>query len=134
MSEPDGSAPTGVDTRAVGRRIAQARHESGRMSQQTLAELLCVCRRSVQSYEAGKRVPYRHLHRLEEIFERPPSWFLYGEGEETAPREAEPDTELTDRLELQTRALAALAGEVKAMRAALEAVASDETRAGRHKV
>lgn len=124
MTEPDRAAAS-VDASAVGRRISQARHESGGMSQQTLAELLCVCRRSVQSYEAGKRIPYRHLHRLEEIFKRPVSWFLYGTGE-AMPSEI--DDGLSERIELQTRAVTALAYEVKAMRSTLEAIATDGGR------
>jgi transcriptional regulator with XRE-family HTH domain len=72
--------PPEVDGRAVGRRIARARYEAGWMTQKTLAELLCVCKRSVQAYEAGRTIPYRHLQRLGQIFERPSSWFLYGDG------------------------------------------------------
>ena len=90
------------------------------MTQKTLAELLCVCKRSVQSYEAGKTVPYRHLHRLAEIFERPASWFLYGAPEEADSVDArDRDAEFLSRLDAQTRALTMLAAEVRAIRAQL---------------
>jgi transcriptional regulator with XRE-family HTH domain len=108
-----------VDAAAVGRRIAQARHEAGWMTQETLAELLCICKRSVQTYESGTRVPYRHLHRLAEIFERPASWFLHGHpagsgGDAT-------DEEILKRLDLHAELLGKLAVELAALRRALRA-------------
>jgi len=89
------------------------------MTQETLAELLCVCRRSVQAYESGRRVPYRHVHRLAEIFERPASWFLHGDnGEDGAA--PEPDDEVMRRLDAQAKALARLVLEVAALRRSLD--------------
>jgi hypothetical protein len=35
--------------------------------------------RSVQDYEAGLTIPWRHFQRLEEIFKTPMGWFLHGE-------------------------------------------------------
>ena len=41
--------------------------------------------RSVQNYEAGKSVPYRHLRHIESLTNVPPGWLLaggaYGPGE-----------------------------------------------------
>ena len=62
----------------IGRRLAQARKEAG-LTQEQLAELVGVTPRSIQGYEAGKVVPYRHLKRLEEITGKPSSWFLRSE-------------------------------------------------------
>jgi PAS domain S-box-containing protein len=59
----------------VGRRIAQARKEAG-LTQQELAERVGVTRRSVQGYESGAVLPYRHLERLAEILDRSPPWLL----------------------------------------------------------
>lgn len=65
----------------IGARIAQARHEAGGMTQEELAEALNVSKRSVQDYEAGVTIPWKHFQRLEQIFKRPIDWFLHG-GEE----------------------------------------------------
>ena len=95
------------------------------MTQQTLAELLCVCKRSVQAYEAGTTIPYRHLQRLAEIFERSPSWFLYGDqGTEGSSSSEELDGEIVKRLEAQTRALKALAVEMREVRSTLNSLSS----------
>ena len=59
----------------VGRRIALARREAG-LTQQELADALGVTRRSLQGYEAGTVVPYKHLGTLGRILDRPPQWFL----------------------------------------------------------
>jgi PAS domain S-box-containing protein len=59
----------------VGRRIAQARKEAG-LTQQELAEQVGVTRRSVQGYESGAVLPYRHLDRLAEVLDRSPEWLL----------------------------------------------------------
>jgi transcriptional regulator with XRE-family HTH domain len=117
--------PPEVDGRAVGRRIARARYEAGWMTQKTLAELLCVCKRSVQAYEAGRTIPYRHLERLGQIFERPSLWFLYGDrptndGASVADR----DDEIVQRLEAQTHVLKALAVQVREVRSTLDALGS----------
>ena len=53
------------------------------MTQAQLAEVLDISQRSVQDYERGLRVPYKHFERLEQIFGRPLGWFL--RGEEIAP-------------------------------------------------
>ena len=124
-----------VDGGALGRRIARARHEAGWMTQKTLAELLCVCKRSVQAYESGATIPYRHLHRLAEIFERPASWFLYGDepAEDSAPA-VDRDEEIIKRLEAQTEVLKALTIQTRAVRRRLESLsprfAPDEPPSG----
>ena len=93
------------------------------MTQKTLAELLCVCKRSVQAYEAGRTIPYRHLQRLGQIFERPSSWFLYGDGPtDDGASVADRDDELVRRLEAQTHVLKALAVQVREVRNTLDAL------------
>lgn len=71
--------------REIGARIAQARREADGMTQEELADALNVSKRSVQEYEAGNTIPWKHFSRLEEIFERPLSWFLHGEEEPKRP-------------------------------------------------
>jgi transcriptional regulator with XRE-family HTH domain len=125
LAAPESIGSAEVDAREVGLRIARARHGAGWMTQKTLAELLCVCKRSVQAYEAGTTIPYRHLHRLADIFERPASWFLYGEEPaDDSATAAERDEEIIKRLDAQTRVLKALTtqiGEVRSVLAALDA-------------
>lgn len=66
--EPDG---------LTGRRIASARRDA-HLSQRALAAELRVSVRTLQNYEAGKIVPYRHLDALSTFLGRSPSWLLYG--------------------------------------------------------
>jgi len=65
--------------REIGARIGLARKEAGGMTQEQLAELLDVSARSVQDYEAGITIPWKHFQRLEVIFKRPMGWFLHGD-------------------------------------------------------
>ena len=71
----------------VGARIAQVRRERG-LTQRELAGGLGVTVRSLQSYEAGQVLPYRHLPRLAALLHRPPAWFLQGRTSGTEEREA----------------------------------------------
>lgn len=66
--EPDG---------LTGTRVAAARKKA-HLSQRTLAAELGVSVRTMQNYEAGKFVPYRHLDALSRLLGRSPSWLLYG--------------------------------------------------------
>jgi PAS domain S-box-containing protein len=71
-------SPRGTSSAETGARLAQARKQAG-LTQKALAERLGVTRRSIQGYEAGTVVPYKHLERLGGILDRTPSWFLGGE-------------------------------------------------------
>ena len=68
------------DRVSVGRRIAQARRESG-MTQAELAAALQVTVRSIQNYESGVSVPYRHLRTIESLTHKRPGWTLDGDGD-----------------------------------------------------
>ena len=59
----------------IGARILQARRESG-LTQRELAELLGITARSVQNYEAGRIVPWRHISHIETITRKRPGWLL----------------------------------------------------------
>jgi len=59
----------------IGRQIAAARQQRG-LTQRELARLLALSERSVQGYEAGAVVPYKHLPELGRVLGRPPEWFL----------------------------------------------------------
>jgi transcriptional regulator with XRE-family HTH domain len=69
------SAP---DTRQTGVRIREARKEVG-LTQKALASALGVSVRSVQNYESGTIVPYRHLREIEAILRKPHGWLLDGD-------------------------------------------------------
>lgn len=61
----------------IGRRIAEARQEGG-LTQRELADRLGVTVRTVQNYEAGVAVPYRHLRSIESAGHKRPGWILQG--------------------------------------------------------
>jgi transcriptional regulator with XRE-family HTH domain len=71
------------DDGSIGRRIAQARREAG-LTQEELARLIGVTTRSIQGYEAGNVIPFRHLRKLEEAAEKPRGWLLYGDAGDSA--------------------------------------------------
>lgn len=66
--EPDG---------LTGRRIA-SRRKDVHLSQRALAAELRVSVRTLQYYEAGKIIPFRHLTKLSALLGRSPAWLLYG--------------------------------------------------------
>ena len=73
------------------------------MTQAQLADLLNVSARSVQDYEHGITVPWRHFDRLEQITGRPLRWFLHGDEpphlDESQDLAARRHDELTRRLD-----------------------------------
>jgi transcriptional regulator with XRE-family HTH domain len=66
------------ERRRIGARIARARRESG-LTQRELADRLGITARSVQSYEAGRIVPWRHLRRIEVLTHKRSGWLLQDE-------------------------------------------------------
>ena len=70
---------TSQKAKEIGKRIAQARQEAGGMTQLELAEFLKVAPRTMQAYEQGEIVPYRHMRTLEDVLDRPVAWFLHGD-------------------------------------------------------
>jgi transcriptional regulator with XRE-family HTH domain len=75
----------------IGARIKQARKERG-LTQEELAEMASFSTRSLQDYENGVTIPYRHMAEISRLLGRPVEWFLYGDGG------GEPD-ELTAKVE-----------------------------------
>lgn len=68
------------EAQEIGARIAQARKELG-LTQEQLAEMASFSRRSLQDYESGLTIPYRHFRELSRLLRRTPEWFLYGDDE-----------------------------------------------------
>jgi transcriptional regulator with XRE-family HTH domain len=108
-----------VDPYGIGQRIAQARKEQG-LTQAELARLLGVSTRSVQSYEGGTIVPYRHVRRIAAVTGRPSAWLLDGrENRGAALQEGltAVNRELAERLRVQEELLVSLRGELNQLRA-----------------
>lgn len=68
---------------AIGRRIAEARQRQG-MSQEELGDVVRVATRTVQLWEYGEHIPYKHMRRLEEVLEVAAGWLLHGEAANVA--------------------------------------------------
>lgn len=69
------------EAREIGARIALARNERS-MTQEELAGAASFSKRSLQDYEAGITIPYKHLKELSVLLGHKPEWFLRGEKEE----------------------------------------------------
>jgi len=69
------------EQRCVGARIAEARRHAG-LTQRELAETLGVTTRSIQNYEAGVAVPYKHVRAIELLGHKRHGWILDG-GDDT---------------------------------------------------
>jgi transcriptional regulator with XRE-family HTH domain len=65
------------EQRQVGARIAESRRLGG-LTQRELADRLGVTVRTIQNYEAGVAVPYRHLRTIESLGHKRPGWILDG--------------------------------------------------------
>lgn len=70
-----------LEAKAIGERIAKARLEAG-LTQEALAEMATFSKRSLQDYETGVTIPYRHMREISGLLDRPVEWFLHGEKEE----------------------------------------------------
>lgn len=73
-----------LEAEAIGQRIAQARKEAG-MTQEDVADVATFSRRSLQDYESGATLPYKHLREISALLGRPVGWFLRGDEEPPAP-------------------------------------------------
>jgi transcriptional regulator with XRE-family HTH domain len=98
----------------IGQRLALARKEAG-MSQEDLAELVDVSKRSLQNHEAGTFIPYKHFRAYAEALNRPVGWFLHGDA---TPEEGAEDA--VERIETQVLELAAMREEDRAERERLQ--------------
>lgn len=61
----------------IGDRIRLARKERG-LTQEDLAAMASFSKRSLQDYENGVTIPYRHFRQLGRLLNRKEEWFLYG--------------------------------------------------------
>lgn len=73
-----------LEAKEIGARIRLARDEAG-LTQEEVAELATFSKRSLQDYEAGNTIPYRHMQEIAGILNRHVPWFLHGDDPEPAP-------------------------------------------------
>lgn len=71
------------EAQAIGARIALARNEQG-MTQEELAGAASFSKRSLQDYEAGVTIPYKHLRELSALLGKRVEWFLHGDPDEVS--------------------------------------------------
>lgn len=88
-----------LEAEAIGLRIRQARDEAG-MTQEELADVARgFSKRSLQDYEAGVTIPYKHMQEIAAITGKEVEWILHGDPEQ--PREGEAvAASVLDRLRL----------------------------------
>ena len=102
------------EAEVIGARIKQARLEAG-MTQEQLAEVCSFSKRSLQDYEYGVTIPYKHLTELAAILRRSVAWFLHGAEADRSPEE---DAALADRMAAVETQLQELVREVRRRRGA----------------
>lgn len=69
------------EAQSIGARLAQARREAG-LTQEQVGDVATFSKRSLQDYEAGVTIPYKHLRELGSIYKREVAWFLHGDPDE----------------------------------------------------
>jgi transcriptional regulator with XRE-family HTH domain len=114
------------DAGAIGGRIARARKESG-LTQEELASRVGVTARSIQGYEAGKVVPYRHLSRLAEITDRELAWFLESDDAAALAEVATRLVTLVEELAEEARAIREVAERLERLLAAGQPASPSES-------
>lgn len=102
----------------VGKRIAQARLELG-LTQEQLAEIASFSKRSLQDYEGGVTIPYKHLREIGRLLKRPVHWFLHGDDEAATAL----DPKVVERLGAAVVSLAEEAARLEAIADRLESQA-----------
>lgn len=89
-----------LQAKEIGARIALARNERG-MTQDEMGEVATFSKRSLQDYEAGHTIPWRHMREISRLLNRPTEWFLHGD-------EQQADLPVGNRLEELATAVGAL--------------------------
>ena len=71
----------------IGERIAEARRLANGMTQEQLGDLVGVSTRSIQDYEAGVTIPWKHMLAIARVTKARVDWLVHGS------EEADPDTQ-----------------------------------------
>lgn len=86
-----------LEAKAIGARIAQARNEAG-LTQEQLADIAVgFSKRSLQDYEGGVTIPYKHMQEIAKITQKETEWLLHGDPEPLPAADASAESVL-DRL------------------------------------
>jgi transcriptional regulator with XRE-family HTH domain len=93
------------EKKAIGERIATARDENGGMTQQELADAVGVTMRSVQAYEAGDTVPWKHMQKIADVLGRSIPWLIHGGNDRVSQEVAERIEAAAGKLEEAARRL-----------------------------
>lgn len=88
-----------LQAQEIGQRIKQKRLERG-MTQDDLASLTTFSARSLQDYENGVTIPYKHFTEIGKLLNARPEWLMYGEDEPpgSSRLEQEPGPQSTEDL------------------------------------
>jgi transcriptional regulator with XRE-family HTH domain len=78
--------PPDLEPTEIGARIRVAREVAG-LTQEELARAASFSKRSLQDYEAGAVVPFKHFRELGRLLERDTEWFLHGDATRLADEE-----------------------------------------------
>lgn len=65
----------------IGARIKRARLECG-LTQEEVAGMGAFSYRSLQGWETGERIPFKHFAELGQLLRKTSEWFLYGDEEQ----------------------------------------------------
>lgn len=96
-----------LESEKIGARIRQARDEAG-MTQEQLADVARgFSKRSLQDYETGVTIPYKHMQEIAAITGKEPEWILHGDPEPPATA----DEATVEKLALRLEALEATVAE-----------------------
>lgn len=95
------------EAQEIGARIALARKEAG-LTQEQVADVATFSKRSLQDYEAGVTIPYKHLREIAGILARKPEWFLHGDEVITEDRLSVVEDRLAEALDRLRRVEALL--------------------------
>jgi len=76
-----------LEAHAIGARIALARDLTG-LTQEQVGEIATFSARSLQDWEAGVRIPFKHMREIAALFNVSIEWLLHGTPEPHADAEA----------------------------------------------
>jgi transcriptional regulator with XRE-family HTH domain len=116
--------------REIGARIAQARREADGMTQETLADLIGVSKRSIQDYESGATIPWKKMREIARVLDKEVDWFMRGSPEPPDDGGSDP-VKPSDLVRLEER-VAALQKDLSLVLEMLRGIPGDGAGHGQH--
>ena len=89
--------PATIIRRKWGESIRTHRRLRG-MTQEQLADLIGVSARSIQDYEAGVTIPWKHLRPIAQVTRCPVEWLIHGDEAEEDPKLRQLFAEMNERV------------------------------------